>query len=319
MKEGVITVGRHSRRGKPPILSKLTGSTCKLTSIPWTVAAAFVSIGLSGCTSSQTISSRSGAAHPSGKAVKKVDFLFVQTAKGFSHENGRITLRGVNPLTISFSDRPDRIAGHMPTSKFIPMWNQGADSFLSNPPNATLSVFRGDAVSSTVVVLRNPRLVGEDLSCEVRVLEGTLPEQSGPCSLFIDIIGMPLTPFSYAGAARRAWRRGLIAPAAHYGPAYYPPPGAYYGPTVVHYGYPIVRPQPSFGKRQIPRLRESAPHLFVLLVCVSVGLATSMPRQIAAAESATAGPNAETVFFLKPPRSHQATITAFSRFRAGLR
>ena len=134
--------------------------------------------------------------------MKKVDFLFVQTAEGFSHENGRITLRGVNPLTISFSDRPDRIAGHMPTSKFVPMWSQGADSFFSNQPNATLSVFRGDAVSSTVVV-RNPRRVGEDLSYEVKVLEGTLPAQSGPCSLFIDIIGMPLTPFSYAGAARR--------------------------------------------------------------------------------------------------------------------
>ena len=100
----------------------------KLTSILWAVAAALVSIGLTGCASSQTSSSRSDAAHPSAKAVKKVDFLFVQTAKGFSHENGRITLRGVNPLTISFSDRPDRIAGHMPTSKFIPMWSQGADS-----------------------------------------------------------------------------------------------------------------------------------------------------------------------------------------------
>ena len=182
----------------------------KLNSILGAFAAAFVSIWLSGCASSLTSASTSGAAHPSGKAVKKVDFLFVQTAKGFSHENGRITLRDVNPLTISFSDRPDRIAGHMPTSKFVPMWSQGADSFLSNPPNATLSVFRGDAVSSTVVVLRNPRLVGEDLSYEVKVLEGTLPAQSGPCSLFIDIIGMPLTPFSYAGAARRAWRRGAL-------------------------------------------------------------------------------------------------------------
>jgi len=215
----------------------------KLASILWAVAAALVSIGLTGCASSQTSSSRSDAAHPSAKAVKKVDFLFVQTAKGFSHENGRITLRGVNPVTISFSDRPERIAGHMPTGKFIPMWSQGQDSFLSNPPNATLSVFRGDSVSSTVVVLRNPRLVGDDLSYEVRVLEGTLPAQSGPCSLFIDIIGMPLTPFSYAGAARRAWRRGLVAPAAYYAPAAYsPPPVAYYGPAVVHYGYPVVRP-----------------------------------------------------------------------------
>jgi len=54
---------------------------------------------------------------------------------------------------------------------------------------------------------------------------------------------MPLTPFSYAGAARRAWRRGMIAP-AYYAPApYYHPPVPYYGPTVVHYGYPVVRPR----------------------------------------------------------------------------
>ena len=37
--------------------------------------------------------------------MKKVDFLFVQTAKGFSAESGRITLRGVNPITISFNGR----------------------------------------------------------------------------------------------------------------------------------------------------------------------------------------------------------------------
>jgi len=206
-----------------------------------TLAGILVASGLTGCTSPRTSTGESNAAI-SSKKVKKVNFLFVQSAKGFSHEEGTITLRGVNPITISFSDRPDRIAGHMPTSKFVPMWSQGADSFLSNPPNATLSVFRGDSVSSTVVVLRNPRLVGNDLSYQVRVLEGTLPKESGPCSLFIDIIGMPLTPFSYAGAARRAWRRGYL-PAAYYAPSVvYPPPVRYYGPAVVHYGYPVVRP-----------------------------------------------------------------------------
>jgi hypothetical protein len=28
--------------------------------------------------------------------------------------------------------------------------------------------------------------------------------------LFIDVIGMPLTPFSYAGVARRGFRRAMI-------------------------------------------------------------------------------------------------------------
>jgi hypothetical protein len=61
-----------------------------------------------------------------------------------------------------------------------------------------------------VLVIQEPELVGDDLSYQVRVLEGTLPAKGGPASLFIDIIGMPLTPISYAGVARRTWRRAVI-------------------------------------------------------------------------------------------------------------
>jgi hypothetical protein len=50
-------------------------------------------------------------------------------------------------VTVCFTDRPARLAGHMPTSKFVPLWSQGKDSFLKDNPNATLSVFHGDKVS----------------------------------------------------------------------------------------------------------------------------------------------------------------------------
>lgn len=36
-----------------------------------------------------------------------------------------------------------------------------------------------------------------------------MPAKGGPVSLFIDVIGMPLTPMSYAAAARRDYRRAL--------------------------------------------------------------------------------------------------------------
>ena len=150
--------------------------------------------------------------------ASKVQFLFVQTAKNVDFESGTMTLRGVNPSTICFADRPERIAGHMPTANIVPLWTEGKDSFTADPPNATLSVMNKDAVSNAVVVLRNPRLNGEDLTYDIRTLEGTLPTQGGPCSLFIDIIGMPMTPNSYAGAARRAYRGGYAYPGA-YGPA----------------------------------------------------------------------------------------------------
>ena len=143
-----------------------------------------------------------------GKQSKgEVDVLFVQNAKNVSFDNGKVTLRGVDPVTVCFTDRPARMAGHMQTSKFIPLWSQGKDSFLKDNPNATLSVFGGDNVSDLVVELSNPQLSGNDLTYDARILEGTPPAQGGACALFIDVIGMPATPMSYAGAARRAWRR----------------------------------------------------------------------------------------------------------------
>jgi hypothetical protein len=143
-----------------------------------------------------------------GKQSKgEVDVLFVQNAKNVSFDNGKVTLRGVDPVTVCFTDRPARMAGHMQTSKFIPLWSHGKDSFLKDNPNATLSVFSGDNVSDLVVELSNPQLSGNDLTYDARILEGTPPAQGGACALFIDVIGMPATPKSYAGAARRAWRR----------------------------------------------------------------------------------------------------------------
>ncbi len=173
---------------------------------------------LAGCaTSPETGSSK----------LKQADLLFVQNAKSVRFGDGTMTLRGVSESTIAFSDRPERLAGSMPTSNFVPLWSEGSNSFLKDPPNATLSVLDGDSVSSVVVVLRNPRLAGSNLTYDIEFLEGAPIAGNGAASLFIDIIGMPLTPLSYAGAARRGYRRGFAR-------------GAYscgrYGPNVVHYG-----------------------------------------------------------------------------------
>lgn len=181
-----------------------------------------------GCTTSTTgpTASNSGItwASTGGKKLKRANLLFVQNARGVRFNKGQMTLTGVQPVTIAFSDRPERLAGHMPTSKLVPLWSEGRDSFVKDPPNATLSVLGDKKISSVVVELRNPRLAEGNLTYDVQVLEGSPPEHAGAASLFIDVIGMPLTPMSYAGAARRAYPGG----------AYYA--GGYYGPTVVHYG-----------------------------------------------------------------------------------
>lgn len=141
---------------------------------------------------------------------KMADFLFVQNAREVSFGEDRLTLRGVNPVTVMFSDRPERIAGHMTTSHFVPFWGEGADSFLKDPPNATLSFLENRELADAVVELRDPVLEGDSLSYRVKILEGKIPASAGAASLFIDIIGMPLTPISFAGVRRRTWRRAVI-------------------------------------------------------------------------------------------------------------
>jgi hypothetical protein len=148
---------------------------------------------------------RSALAQVPKDGAKEPEFLFVQTAKGmtFDKATSKLTLTGVSPVTVFFADRPERIAGNMPTKSFVPFWSKGKDSFLSDPPNADLSILEGETVQQVVVVLQNPVLKGDALTYTVKVLEGSMPAKGTAVSLFIDVIGMPRTPVSYAGAARR--------------------------------------------------------------------------------------------------------------------
>ena len=140
-----------------------------------------------------------------------VDYLLVQTAKelAFDKATNTLSLIGVSPITLFFADRPERVAGNMKTSAFVPFWSQGKDSFAKDPPNADLSIIEGDAMRQIVVVLRDPVLEGDVLRYDVRMLRGEIPEKGADVSVFIDIIGMPWTPVSYAGVARRTYRRAF--------------------------------------------------------------------------------------------------------------
>ena len=126
----------------------------------------------------------------------------------FDADAKRLTLTGVSPVTLFFTDRPERIAGNMSTAKFVPFWSEGPDSFQSDPPNADVSIVEDGALHQTVVELQDPQLSGEDLSYTVEVIQGEMPQTGAEVSVFIDIIGRPLTPVSFAGADRRAFRRG---------------------------------------------------------------------------------------------------------------
>jgi hypothetical protein len=136
-----------------------------------------------------------------------VNMLFVQSAHGAELANGKLRLTGVNPSTIFFSDRPERIAGHEPTEDFVSNWGEGEDSFQSNPPNATLSIVIGPEPQEIVLVLKSPGLERNDLLYDVEVLNGPQKVTGGASSLFIDTVGRPLSPVSVAGVRRRERRR----------------------------------------------------------------------------------------------------------------
>lgn len=158
-----------------------------------------------------------GAAKP-----QVVPSLFVVNSRGVNLQGGKLVLIGVAPNAIVFADRPVRAAGHDLTSRIVEDWATGSDNFSQDPPNATVSGFSkdGSGVRDAVVVLKNPKLDGDKLTFDVDVLEGDLAGADGPASLFIDIIGRPLTPLSFAGVARRtAWRGAYYAGAAAVGAA----------------------------------------------------------------------------------------------------
>lgn len=158
----------------------------------------------------------------------KVELLFVQNATSGSFDGKTLTLKSVGP-TLYFSDRPERITGQLRTSEFVGHWTKGADSFASNPPNATLSVFGAKEVNSSVVVLTNPKLDGNTLSYTVKILEGKPPASFKESSLFIDIFGRwRMAAMGMAVGETRGYQEGeqARAPAPAPAPAYAPAPAA---------------------------------------------------------------------------------------------
>ena len=136
--------------------------------------------------------------------------LFVQTAQSVFTEGDTLTLGGVTPSTLYFSDRPERVTGHMTTADFVDLWAIGDNSFETDPPNAVLAFLEpgGDVPDDVVIVLNKPNLDGAgNLSYTIEVLEGTVPTHAGPVSLFIDPFGRPLSPVSVCGVRRRGRRR----------------------------------------------------------------------------------------------------------------
>ncbi len=142
--------------------------------------------------------------------LEQIEAMFVQCAHGMTTTDSTVTFHGQAHSTLFFADRPQRVVGHMHTKKFVSEWGEGENNFAEDPPNAVLSFLEeGDTVPEEVtMVIRDPQLTEDTLTYKVEVLDGTLPAKAGPCSLFIDPFGRPLSPVSVAGVRRRDRRSG---------------------------------------------------------------------------------------------------------------
>jgi hypothetical protein len=141
--------------------------------------------------------------------VDSIEALFVQSARGMTSNDGSVTFHGLAHSTLFFADRPQRVVGHLSSKKFVNQWGEGEDSFAVDPPNAVISFLENEDTppEEVTVELSDPQIDEDTLTYKIIVLDGKLPAKAGPCSLFIDPVGRPLSPISVAGVRRRERRR----------------------------------------------------------------------------------------------------------------
>jgi hypothetical protein len=122
--------------------------------------------------------------------------MFVQSAEDLKADPAARTIRlvKVNQQTLYFSDRPQRLAGHITMADYLKEWTAkaGKDNFAADPPNAALSVYEPGQPDSTLVVVKitKPVVDGADLVYTYSIINGTMPASDGATSLFIDWIGV---------------------------------------------------------------------------------------------------------------------------------
>jgi len=147
----------------------------------------------------------------SAAEVDSCDALFVIRANTVSFDGNHMVLKGVDPNITYFCDRPERSAGHLTIEALKDIVAEGENNFVENPPNASVSIFDPDKPITDIVVTLSsaPKVVGNTFDFEIQLLEGELPKEGGQVALFVDPIGVPLSPTSRAGVHRRHVRRAV--------------------------------------------------------------------------------------------------------------
>lgn len=85
-----------------------------------------------------------------------IESMFVQTKQRTVSVGERLTLEKLTPATLFFSDRPQRVVGHLGTADFVGLWGEGENSFAQDPPNAVLAFLFIDPLGRPLSPAQSP-------------------------------------------------------------------------------------------------------------------------------------------------------------------
>ena len=114
------------------------------------------------------------------------EWLFIQKAESAQYADGELVLHGVDPTLNAFTDRPNRLSAEIDLPTFLDFWSSEAESFGDDYPNAGITMLTPEGLTTGVVELKKPQIVGDTLVYQVEILGGTLMPEGRFVSLFID-------------------------------------------------------------------------------------------------------------------------------------
>ncbi|MDA7946716.1 MAG: hypothetical protein MPJ78_04495 [Hyphomicrobiaceae bacterium] len=112
-------------------------------------------------------------------------YEYVQQAASMKFDGKTLTLNGLAPSTIFFSDAPYRLAGAVDLKTFTGLWD-GNGPFANTPPNAALSVLGKPGDVPAIVELTSAQTDGNGIKYGVKTVSGKLPDSAENVALFID-------------------------------------------------------------------------------------------------------------------------------------
>ncbi|MEJ8571035.1 hypothetical protein [Microbaculum marinum] len=180
------------------------------------------------------------AADPAGagaQGASQPTYEYIQQAASMSYDGQTLTLEGLAPATIFFSDRPYRLIGQVDTGTFASLWDEPDGTFRTDPPNAAVTVLGSADTEPAIVELTTATVEGSTVRYGVKVLSGELPDGGQDVAVFIDH-GPGFAHFG-GGGYRPAYHPGYHPYHPYYPPyhpgyhpyhPYYPPYHPYYPP-----------------------------------------------------------------------------------------